>query len=368
LKPRPYYFVDVIPESLAETDPATLVDGHGDWIGPDLAGALAEHPLDCVDTAFPHYAHAVDSPDDTPAPREDHPVFYGCFDWHSAVHSHWSLVRGLRLFADHPDRETVVAGFEERLTAENVEREVASFEDNPTFERPYGWAWFLRLAAELAQWEDSRAAAWRATLEPLEARIVELVESEFLSQERPFRVGTHGNSALALAGVLDYTRVVDDGSLAASTLETARRFYGDDEDAPVAYEPLGWDFVSPSLTEADLMRRVLDGPEYLNWYDGFLPDPAPDSPVLDPVGVGDDEGGVALHLVGLNLSRAWCLAGIAESLGDHPDVPALAESAREHAKRGVEAAFTDDYAGAHWLSSFVLYLLTRAEGGVAPPA
>ena len=356
------------PESLADADPATLVAGHADWIGPDLATALVEHPLDCVDTEYPHYTHAVESPDDTVTPSEDHPVFYGCFDWHSAVHSHWSLVRVLRLFDDHPDRSAIVESFDERLTSENVEAEVAYFEENPGFENPYGWGWLLRLAAELALWEDPLAAEYRETLRPLEDRIATLVREEFLTQERPFRVGTHGNTAFSLTAVVDYARVVDDEQLESRAVETSHTFYADDGDAPVAYEPLGWDFVSPSMTQADLMWRVFDEEEFERWYDAFLPDLAGEGEetVLEPVDVSDGEDGVALHLVGLNLSRAWCLAGLADALGDHPDASTLRASAHRHAESGVGNAFTDDYAGAHWLSSFVLYLLTREEGGIAP--
>jgi hypothetical protein len=358
------------PESLAEADPATLVAGRADWTGPDLAAALVEHPLDCVDTEYPHHARAADSPEDTVDPSADHPVFYGCFDWHSAVHSHWSLVRALRLFGDGIERDAVLEGFEERITAERVETEVAYFEAHPDFENPYGCGWFLRLAAELSLWEDPLAGDWRGTLRPLEDRIAALVREEFLTLERPFRVGTHGNTAFSLAAVLDYARVVGADSLETEAVETARRHYADDEDAPAAYEPLGWDFLSPSLAEADLMRRVLDEAEFERWYDGFLPDlpGAGADTVLEPVDVSDDEDGVALHLVGLNLSRAWCLAALADALDDHPDAPTLARSAERHAQRGVADAFTEDYAGAHWLSSFVLYLLTREEGGIAPTA
>ncbi len=189
-------------------------------------------------------------------------MFYGCYDWHSAVHSHWCLVRLFRLFDDHPDEARIRDSIGERLTAANVERERERFEENSTFEKPYGWAWLLRLAAELRLWDDPVADEWRTTLRPLESRIVDLVESEFLTDERPFRVGTHENTAFALAGVLDYARVVGDGDLTAAVGERARAFYLDDSDYPVEYEPLGWDFLSSALSEADLLRRVLDRGEF----------------------------------------------------------------------------------------------------------
>ncbi|MBX0323558.1 DUF2891 domain-containing protein [Halomicroarcula sp. F13] len=354
-------------EPLADLDPETAVSGHGDWVETDLRTALARHPLDCVDTEYPHYVRDVEGPDDVPEPAEQHPTFHGCYDWHSAVHSHWTLVRQLRVFDDHPVAGDIVATLDERLTPENVAAEVDHLEANPGFEQPYGWAWLLRLAAELELSTHDRAADWRAALRPLEELVVDLTHREYLPVERPIRVGTHGNTAFALSAFLDYARVTGDDDLADSVATTARQCFRDDREYPLAYEPLGWDFVSPALTEADLLRRVLDGDEFADWFDRFLPGLAsdPDGVLPDPVGI-EEEDGLSLHLVGLNLSRAWCLAGVAETLEDHPAADTLSQRAARHAESGIGRAFTDDYAGAHWLSSFVLYLLTRHDGGIAP--
>lgn len=204
-------------------------------------------------------------------------------------------------------------------------------------------------------------------LSPLEDRLVGLVEAEFLTQTRPFRVGTHHNSAFAFAYVLDYARVTSNDSLESAVITRSREFYLEDANYPVEYEPLGWDFLSPALAEADLMRRVLDPDEFSTWLDEFLPDvtTSPYDAILDPVDVEGD-GGIELHLVGLNVSKAWCLAGLASALDGHRYAVAFERSAGRQAERGLVQAFTEDYAGAHWLSSFVLYLVTRNEGGIAP--
>ena len=356
-------------DALSNVDADAILSGTSDWIGPDVAARLARHPLDAIETEFPHYVRSVDGPDGVTRPKERHPVFYGCYDWHSAVHSHWALVRQLRLFEDHPAESEIVAGIDSRFTPENVAREVAHFEEHESFERPYGWAWLLHLAAELSLWEDDRAAEWRSVLAPLERTIVSLVESQFLTGGRPFRVGTHGNSAFALHCVLDYARTTGDDSLASAVAETARDFYATDRDYPVRYEPLGWDFLSPALTEADLMRRVYDRDEFAAWLDAFLPDVTapPHDALLEPARVeSDPDDGGALHLVGLNVSKAWATAGLASALEGHPNAEVFEQCATRHAERGLAGAFTDDYAGSHWLSSFVLYLLTRNEGGIAP--
>ncbi|WP_247730382.1 DUF2891 domain-containing protein [Halovivax limisalsi] len=355
-------------------DTAIVVEGRSDWVRSELADRFAEAPLSGVEREYPHHVGAIDGPDDVPRPAEDHPVFYGCYDWHSAVHGHWALVRGLRLFDDHPRDAEIVESLDARLTPENVERERAYLEDNPTFEEPYGWGWFLRLAAELHLWvesgPDERPDAWLETLRPLEETVVELVESRLLPSERPQRVGTHGNTAFALSCVLDYARVRGESDLERAVVDATARLYGDDRDYPIEYEPLGWDFLSPALVEADLVRRVLDFASFADWFDEFLPDVArsPAEALPDPIAVDPDvDDGMTLHLAGLDLSRAWCLAGIAETLGDRPAAAAMERSAREHADAGLSVAFTDTYAGSHWLASFALYLVTRRDGAIAPP-
>lgn len=356
-------------DSLDSIDTETILSGQSEWIEPDLMKTLSEYCLDCTETEFPHFVFSIDSMDDIDRPMEQHPIFYGCFDWHSAVHSHWCLIRQLRLVDDHPEESEIRQSLASRITVENVEQEVGYFETNETFEKPYGWAWFLRLSSELALWDDHHADDWRDVLGPLEDRIVELVRSEFLPQDRPFRVGTHANSAFALQGVLDYARVTDNASLESETLETSKEFYMKDRNAPVEYEPLGWDFLSPTLVEADLMRRVLDQDEFVKWFDGFLPDVtvSPRDTFLEPIEVNpESDSGIELHLVGLNLSKAWCLADLVSVLDGHLYVEQFEEGARRHTEYGLRGAFTEDYAGAHWLSSYVLYLLTRNDGGIAP--
>jgi hypothetical protein len=354
-------------DALDAVDADTLLSGRVDWLDADLAGELVAHPLDGLDTEYPHHGRSLDGPDDEFVPSEAHPAFYGCYDWHSAVHSHWTLARTCRLVDDHPREDEIRAALDARLTPDNVAAEVDYLDEHPGFERPYGWGWLLRLAAELATWDDAQADEWRDALRPLEATVRERVADDLLEAPRPNRTGTHGNTAFALSCVLDYARVVGADDLAAATAATVRRHYGEDRDAPVAYEPLGWDFLSPSLVEADCVRRVLDPDAYADWLDGFLPDLTSDPHVgvLEPLAAPSDDGHT-LHLVGCNLSRAWCLADLQPHVRDDATREAVRESARAHAEAGVSRAFTDDYAGAHWLSSFVTYLVSRHEGGIAP--
>lgn len=352
-----------------EADPARLVAGRGGWLGVAALRRLADHPLACIDREFPHYQGAVDEVEGITPPSARHPVFFGCFDWHSAVHSHWCLLRQVRLFDDHPRREDIIAAFERRVTPAHVEAEVAFFEDHPTFERPYGWGWFLRLMVEVLLWDEPVASSLREMLAPLEAHLVTAVDRHVLTRDRPIRVGTHANSAFALSCVFDYARVTDNADLERSVARIATAHYRNDEAYPIAYEPIGYDFLSPTLAEAELMARVLEPTRFQDWLTTFAPelwsDPMASS--LAPIHVdAETAGGREMHLVGLNLSRAWSLATVGAVIDDRRRAVGFERLAGEHAAVGLEQAFTEDYAGSHWLTSFVLYLLTRADGGIGP--
>ena len=142
----------------------------------DAAAAqrFADLALACVHKEYPNkIAHVLAGDADVKPPRELTPAFCGCFDWHSAVHGHWLLVRLARTFPDAPFVPKARAALAASLTPEHIAREVAlprAARGAPDFERPYGLAWLLQLAAELREWDDPQAQEWARTLEPLERR------------------------------------------------------------------------------------------------------------------------------------------------------------------------------------------------------
>ncbi len=349
---------------LKKHDIEKVISGRKDWMDRDLLKKLAQAPLNCIEKEFPHFVYSVSSPDSLARPKEKHPIFYGCFDWHSAVHSHWSLVRQIRLFDEHPLKKEIKERLEESFSKEKAEEELAYFKENEDFEKPYGWAWFLSLMAELYLWEDEKSDRWEKNLLPLKENLLELIEKRFLEQERPLRVGTHGNSAFALQRILDYSRVKGNKKLEEKVKEKSLDFFLKDEDAPVEYEPIGWDFLSPILIEADLMRQILDRDEFLEWLRKFLPDLDSTSSIMKPRKVELDEL-MKFHLVGLNISKCWCLSGIGRYLPeDHDYKRPFIKSAEDHAKAGIKQAFVKDYGGSHWLLSYALYLFTMEENGL----
>ncbi|MFI5385217.1 MAG: DUF2891 domain-containing protein [Fimbriimonadales bacterium] len=323
---------------------------------PEQAAQLAQLPMRCIQREYPNAPGLLLSgPEDLRPPREIHPAFYGCLDWHSAVHGHWMLIRLLKLF-DLPDSERIRYFVGQQLTAENLQAEQEYFKKHRSFERTYGWAWLLKLCEELhkpqATSHKPQFEEWRENLRPLEEVIVQGYLDFLPRQTYPIRVGTHGNTAFGLAFALDYARAVGNSELADLVCETALRYYLDDPPAPVAFEPGGNDFFSPNLMEADLMRRVLPHGDFADWFHRFLPDL---SPFQTPAVVSDRSDGQLAHLDGLNLTRAWCLSGIAAALGDDTKLLKLAHM---HAKAGLDHVATGDYMGEHWLASFAVYLLT----------
>lgn len=338
------------------------------------AGRLAGLAFACVHQEYPNkISHVLQGAADVAPPRELTPAFYGCYDWHSSVHGHWLLARLARLYPDAPFADQARAALAESLTPEKLAAEVAymSGEGRVSFERPYGIAWLLQLAAELREWSASgeagaeRAGRWSAALEPLERLAADRIREWVPKLTHPIRIGEHDQTAFAFGLILDWATPWDgwagDEAMVDLLTRRTRGFYLDDRQCPLAYEPSGHDFLSPCLAEADLMRRVLPPAAYAAWLGGFLPQvPIDPSSWLEPAIVTDPSDPKLAHLDGLNLARAWMLEGIAAGLPeDDPRVPVLGAAARTHREAGLASVTGEHYEGGHWLGSFATYLVTR---------
>jgi hypothetical protein len=350
----------------------------GQSAAPALDAATAERfaklALACIDREYPNKPeHVLDSAADVQSVRAFHPAFFGCFDWHSSVHGHWMLVRLLAL--DTHSEMTLAGEIRARLaphfTKEAMAVEVAYLDRKSarSFERTYGWAWILRLALELDRaasrpGADPSFAAWRDAIRPLEAAVAARFADFLPKLTTPIRTGVHPNTAFALAEALDWARAGGAGraDFERLVLERSRAFFGQDRACPFAYEPSGEDFFSPCLEEADLMRRVLPAREFSAWLDRFWPGPSTSGVALAPAVVSDPTDPKLVHLDGLNLTRAWTLAGIARALSaSDPRREKLLRASREHARAGLVRVSSGNYEGEHWLASFAIRLITRPE-------
>ncbi len=294
------------------------------------ASQFARLALACVTREYPNkIAHVLHSKADARPPRGLTPAFYGCYDWHSAVHGHWLLARLLRLFPDAEFAAEARAALAKNITPEAIAVEVEYMRARPGFERPYGLAWLLALNAELGS----------PVLRPLVDVAVAHISQWLPKLAHPDRSGQHSNTAFAMGLMLD-----SEPALRPLLLQRARDFYRSDHDAPVRWEPSGEDFLSPALCEADLMRRVLDPTEFAVWRTAFLPDVSS----LQPVRSTDPSDGKLAHADGLNLSRAWML----KNLG-------FEELAGKHYEAGLTAVTGEHYEGGHWLATFAVYGLTN---------
>ena len=353
--------------------PAPLPPGEGDsapgkaGTGLDAAAAerFAKLALACIDREYPNKPeHVLDSAADAKPPREFHPAFFGCYDWHSSVHGHWMLVRLLKTFPDMASgneiRARLAAHFSPAAMA--TEARYLDIKSNRSFERTYGWAWTLRLMSELQTWDDPDAKAWRANIEPLAKTLVARLKDFLPKLTSPIRTGVHPNTAFALGEALDYAKAAGEKDLADAVAKRARDYYARDRSCPLAYEPSGEDFFSPCMEEADLMRRVLPAAEFSSWLGGFLPRLAAGKPFpLSPAVVSDPTDPRLVHLDGLNLTRAWTLRAVARALpASDARRKVLETSATKHAEAGLARVSSGSYEGEHWLASFAVYLLTDA--------
>ena len=344
----------------------------------EQASHFARLALKCARKEYPNKLdHTLSGGGDVRGPRALHPSFYGCYDWHSSVHGHWLLARLLRLQPGLPEAREIRETLDENLTPRNVEAENEYFKTagRASYERPYGWAWLLKLHEELYAWDDPEARRWFAALQPLADTLVDKYVDFFGKQTYPIRVGTHFNTAFGLSFALDYANAVRGATperrralerLKVRVVEASRRYYMADVNYPAAWEPGGDDFLSGSLVEADLMRRALAPAEFARWFHRFLPGVARGVPrnLLTPATVSDRSDPKIVHLDGLNLSRAWCMREIAAALPrTDPARGVLARSAERHAAATLRHVASGNYEGEHWLASFAVYMLTTPDPG-----
>ena len=330
----------------------------------ELAASFADIALANIVREFPNKMdHVMGSFADVRGPRELHPAFYGSFDWHSCVHMHWLLARVRRTFPELRQATAIDALFDAHLSAPNIAAECAyvARPESRSFERTYGWAWLLELATELGRGTDAASLRWTAAIRPLADAFVERYVDYLPKQQYPLRSGVHSNSAFGILFALDYAREAGEKALELLCIERARTWFGQDRDAPVAWEPSGADFLSPALIESELMRRVLSSSEFPKWLDRFLPGIAHREPAVlfTPAGVTDRSDPFIVHLDGLNLSRAWCFRGIASAMpASDPRAAILGEAASIHIDAGMAGLKAGDYMSEHWLATFATLALS----------
>ncbi|KVN58482.1 DUF2891 domain-containing protein [Burkholderia stagnalis] len=332
---------------------------------PDIASKFASLALAHLTREYPNrLTHSLAGPQDIQGPHALHPIFYGSYDWHSCVHGYWLVLHLLERFPSLPEAARIVAVVDAHVTDANVagERAYLALPHNSGFERPYGWAWLLALAAQLERLALNgtlpQAARWAKTFAPLTDLFVARFETFLPKATYPLRVGTHFNTAFALALALDFARETRRDGLAALIADTARRWHLNDA-ACQAWEPSGDEFLSPALMEAELMRRVLPAAEFDGWFARFLPDLARGEPatLFEPATVSDRSDGKIAHLDGLNLSRAWCQRSLAGAL---PEGDARRAKLLDAAGRHLDSALAHvagDYMGEHWLATFATLAL-----------
>jgi hypothetical protein len=325
------------------------------------ASHLASLPLKCLQQEYPNktsHTSAGDS-DHLKTPKQQHPAFYGCFDWHSSVHGHWMLMSLLKQFPHLPESGKIRESISKNITPENIKQEIHYFDAvlSKSYERTYGWAWILKLQQELLTWNDPDAIKWRNTLQPLCDTVIKLWMNYLPKQTYPNRTGVHPNTAFGLVFALDYARTARNTVFENAIVNAAKKLYLKDKNAPSVWEPDGTDFLSPSLEEADLMRNVLSKDEFINWFNNWIPFTSLQHLTKLPV-VSDRTDLQIIHLDGLCFSRSWCMKGIAKQLpANDKRKQLLIRSAIKHLNASLPNIASGSYGGEHWLASFAVYAL-----------
>ncbi|MFT5632928.1 MAG: hypothetical protein ACI9SQ_000635 [Rubritalea sp.] len=323
-----------------------------------LASRLVSLARAGIDREFPYkMGTTLNGVEDLKRPRDIHAVFNGHFDWHSSVHGHWTLVCLLRTFPEVSWADEVRELLDGRFSKEALDREAEFLLNDPSFERMYGWAWIMRLGIELRL----LGGEWQKRFSLLEQAVVKNAKTYLQKLDWPVRCGFHPESSFPMSQMLDWARCSGDTEFEKQIVNKATQFYGSDTDYPVRYEPSGNDFFSPGLNVIDLMRRVLSVEHFSTWIKCYLPGLAKGNlgQWIAPVQVSDINDGQIVHLVGLNLSRSWCLNGLAQTM--HSDQKILNAAAQHHLEVGLQGVWSGGYEGEHWLGSFALYALVKSQ-------
>jgi hypothetical protein len=341
-------------------------------VNQERALALVSLPLSCVDhpQAIPEnrvdYLWVQDGKPHLIDGYDKNRVFYGCSDWHSAVHSLWALVAVAKQFPQTAVAALIRDRLKDHFGKKNIEGEMEFLKTAKRFEIPYGYTWVLKLYAELKTWDDADAKIWTENIAPLAQEISKKLVQYFKDLRYPVRGGLHPNTANVSNLMLDYTEVTNDTALHNAILKTANQFFAEDRDCPTAYEPAGTDFLLPCLTEARLMSRLMNRPQFVSWFNSFLPPvySAAFKPLTIPADSGEftkeDLVGAKSHLIGLAFSRAETMLAIANALpADDPRIPVLQRLSAINAQAGFEHIGAAGYEGAHWFATYAL-LYSRA--------
>ena len=325
----------------------------------EIASRYARIALGHVTREYPNKpGHVLRGPRDARTPRELHPLFYGSFDWHSCVHGYWLLCRLYRGFPALPERGEIRAMLDRQFTAENVEGEIDYFKTNDAFERPYGWAWLLMLASELARHEDAAGRRWGEALAPLAETLADRFLAFLPMATYPVRSGAHSNSAFAVTLAWEYAAVPGNDRLKQALRDSTWAWFERDADCQ-AWEPGGDDFLSPALMEAVAMQRTSPAAEFSSWFDRFLPRIAARNPatLFEPAIPSDRTDGKIAHLDGLNFSRAWSWRSLARRFAENDPRREVALAAAEAHIAASLPHVAVDYAGEHWLATFATLAL-----------
>ena len=331
----------------------------------DFVRPFAEVALSNITREYPFASHhlARSVADIVPA-AEKNPAFANSYDWHSSVHMHYLLASLLETAESQTAswRVRAVEVLTSHLSEENMLAEAAFLRANPSWERPYGWAWAVELNRVLNASEVVELRALGDNTQVLAETVFDLVSAWLPKVAEPVRHGVHSNTAFGLRRILLGARAADRHDVVDVIAGAARRFFAEDTAWNFTQERSGHDFLSPGLCEADLMAEVLTEDELATWLPEFLSELSPESPALTPVKVLDPTDGQQSHLYGLGLSVAASVLRLVpklEAIAERTGHDVLLSQAKGMLTRvdslmapGLEAAVSDEYVSSHWLATF----------------
>jgi len=290
--------------------------------------------------------------------KDDNPkysIFHGCFDWHSCVHGHWALFRIARI-NNSPLFDNHIQIILKKYTPENITKELEYLFNNPNFEIPYGYAWFLRFYMDYAQYITSKGEK-ELPLRIIADKISNDLFNYLLIKGISPTEGEYNNPCWALAQLYSYYIYINEPDKASSIsviLDSSCKYplsFDLDETSEQFFSLFGNWIYAISIIHPQSLSLALQNHPCLS---------------IEPFDLKD-----SVHHLGILWSRAWTLKALSNPTNQLSETDRLKYSKcyLDHITKAISVHntiqahqkyqdYSSYYAYDHWVPQFIIYALT----------
>lgn len=336
----------------------TLIDTRGNWRIVNLIHKVLPQPLPVPNEDMSARDKMLDQMAAVIKPsiqRHDteHPIFHGCYDWHSAVHGHWALLRIANVAASQKPLGQLVVG---RFSPDLIQQEADYLKQNPKFEMPYGRAWFLRLVIEYEQWSQANDPQNANKLAAMGDEVAATLQDYYVDVRSPTPESReYSNASWAILHLHEYYKHRNDAEgLQTVSAIIQNQFVNQQWNLSFAHDFERPDFFSPFGNLAYLIAKTQDDITVAHFIDQHPiaeADLRPADPLLPNA-----------HHLGINWSRAWALKALSQRTTDESQREQFEKAYQAHISVGMK--HHQQNVGNfgrydHWVPQFAVFAITE---------